>query len=58
MFHNLYDLGDRIKDNETDAGCTCSTHGKAENAYKFVVGKPKGKGQLGRPMRLWDCNIN
>jgi hypothetical protein len=24
-------------------GVTCSTHGKEENAYKILVGKPKGR---------------
>jgi hypothetical protein len=27
------------------------------NAYRFLVGKPEGKGPLGRPRRRWVDNI-
>jgi hypothetical protein len=27
------------------------------NVYKFLVGKPEGKGPLGRPRRRWIDNI-
>jgi hypothetical protein len=27
------------------------------NAYKILVGKPKGRGTLGRPRRRWEDNI-
>jgi hypothetical protein len=35
----------------------CSTHGRDENAYKTLVGKPGGKGPLGRNRRTWEDNI-
>jgi hypothetical protein len=28
-----------------------------KNAYRNLVGKPKGKGPLGRPRRRWEDNI-
>jgi hypothetical protein len=31
--------------------------GEKRNAYKILVGKPEGKGQLGRPRRKWVDNI-
>jgi hypothetical protein len=31
--------------------------GAVRNAYKILVGKPKGKRQLGRPRRRWEDNI-
>jgi hypothetical protein len=30
-----------------------STNGKKRNVYRILVGKPKGKRQLGRPRRRW-----
>jgi hypothetical protein len=30
---------------------------KKINAYRLLVGKPEGKGQLGRPRRRWVDNI-
>jgi hypothetical protein len=30
---------------------------KKRNAYKLLVGKPEGKGPLGRPRRRWVDNI-
>jgi hypothetical protein len=31
--------------------------GKKRNAYRILVGKPEGKGPLGRPRRRWEYNI-
>jgi hypothetical protein len=31
--------------------------GEKGNAYRLLVGKPEGKGQLGRPRRRWMDNI-
>jgi hypothetical protein len=31
--------------------------GKKRNAYRILVGKPEGKGPLGRPRRRWVDNI-
>jgi hypothetical protein len=28
------------------------------NVYRFLVGKPKGKRLLGRPMHRWEYNVN
>jgi hypothetical protein len=38
-------------------GRACSTKGKKRNAYRILVGKPEGKGPLGRPRRRWVDNI-
>jgi hypothetical protein len=35
----------------------CSTNGEKRNAYRILVGKPEGKGPLGRPRRRWVENI-
>jgi hypothetical protein len=32
--------------------------GEERNAYRVLVGKPKGVVALGRPMRRWENNIN
>jgi hypothetical protein len=37
-------------------GKVCSTHGE-KNAYRVLMGKPEGKGRLGRPRRRWDDNF-
>ena len=29
----------------------------SRNAYRVLVGKPEGKGPLGRPRRRWENNI-
>jgi hypothetical protein len=31
--------------------------GTKRNAYRLLVGKPEGKGPLGRPRRMWVNNI-
>jgi hypothetical protein len=31
--------------------------GEKRNAYRILVGKPEGKGPLGRPRRRWVDNI-
>jgi hypothetical protein len=38
-------------------GGPCSTNGEKRNAYRLLVGKPEGKGPLGRPRRRWVDNI-
>jgi hypothetical protein len=35
----------------------CSKNGEKGNTYRLLVGKPEGKGQLGRPSRSWVDNI-
>jgi hypothetical protein len=36
----------------------CSTYGETRNAYRILVGNPKGKRQLGRLIRRWVDNIS
>jgi hypothetical protein len=36
---------------------SCITHGEKRNAYRILVGNPKGKRPLGRPRRRWENNI-
>jgi hypothetical protein len=38
-------------------GDACSTNGEKRKAYRLLVGKPDGKGPLGRPRRRWMDNI-
>jgi hypothetical protein len=38
-------------------GGPCSTNREKRNAYTLLVGKPEGKGPLGRPRRRWVDNI-
>jgi hypothetical protein len=35
----------------------CSTNATKRNAYRLVVGKPRGKRPLGKPRRRWVDNI-
>jgi hypothetical protein len=35
----------------------CSTNGVKRNAYRILVGKPKGRRPLGRPRHRWEDNI-
>jgi hypothetical protein len=37
-------------------GGACSTNGEKRNAYRFLVGKPKGRRSLGRLRRRWVDN--
>ena len=39
-------------------GGECSTCGEGIGMYRVWVGKPEGKGPLGRPRRRWGNNIN
>jgi hypothetical protein len=34
-------------------GGACSTNVEKRDAYRLLVGKPKGKRPLGRPIRRW-----
>jgi hypothetical protein len=38
-------------------GKACSANGENRNACKILVGKPEGKGPLGRPRRRWVDDI-
>jgi hypothetical protein len=38
-------------------GGACSTDGEERGVYRVLVGKPEGKGTLGRPRRRWEDNI-
>ena len=38
-------------------GGTCSTYGGEQSVYRFSVGKPEGKRQLGRHRHRWEDNI-
>jgi 3-oxoacyl-ACP reductase-like protein len=35
----------------------CSIYGERSGAYRVLVGKPEGKGPLGRSRRRWENNI-
>jgi hypothetical protein len=37
-------------------GRACSTHGE-EYTWRVLVGKPEGKGPLGRPICKWEDDI-
>ena len=47
--------GDKIEKNEM--GCACGTYGGEERHMQGLVGKPEGKGPLGRPRHRWEDNI-
>jgi hypothetical protein len=38
-------------------GGACSTNGAKRNVYRILVGKPEGKGPLGRPRRRSEGSI-
>jgi hypothetical protein len=38
-------------------GRACNMHGEKRNAYRTLVGNPKGKTPLGRPRYSWMDNI-
>jgi hypothetical protein len=42
---------------EKEMGGSCSADGEQIGVYRLLVGKPKGKGPLGRPWRRWEDNI-
>jgi hypothetical protein len=48
-------LKDQVKEDEM--GRACSTNGEKRNAYRLLVGMPKGKTSLGKPRRTWVDNI-
>jgi len=48
-------LGDNIEKNEM--GRACSTMGERKGVYRVLVGKPEGKGPLGRSRHRWKDNI-
>jgi hypothetical protein len=48
-------LNDQVKEDEM--GRTCSANGGEEESCRIVVGKPEGKGPLGKPRRRWVGNI-
>jgi hypothetical protein len=40
-----------------EMGRACSKNGGEGNAYRILVGKPKGRRPLGRPRHRWVDNI-
>jgi hypothetical protein len=40
-----------------EIGRTCSTHGEKRNAYRILVGQPKGTRPLARIRHVWEDNI-
>ena len=38
-------------------GRACGAYGEERGAYRVLVGKPEGKGPLGRPRHRWVVNI-
>jgi hypothetical protein len=46
-----------IQVEEDEMGRACSTNGEKRNAYRTIMGKPDGKGPLGRSRRRWVENI-
>ena len=38
-------------------GAAYSMYVEGSGVYRVLVGKPEGKGPLGRPRRRWDDNI-
>jgi hypothetical protein len=42
---------------DDEVGGACSTNGEKRNVYRLLVGKPEGKGPLGRPRRRRINNI-
>jgi hypothetical protein len=58
--HNLYSSPDIIRMIKSRT-MNCAGHvarlGVKRNAYRILMGKPKGKGPLGIPRRRWVNNI-
>jgi hypothetical protein len=52
---HLHCAGDKIEKNAI--GVACSSDGEGRGVYRVLVGKPEGKGPLGRPRRRWEDNI-
>jgi hypothetical protein len=50
-----YNKNDQVKEDEMCRAC--STYGKWK-AYKIIVGKPEGRGPLGRPRRRQENKIS
>ena len=40
-----------------EIGGTCSTYVESRGVYRVLVGKPEGRGPLGRPKLRWEDNI-
>jgi hypothetical protein len=53
--HPIYCAGDKMENNEM--GGACSAHGERRGVYRVLVGKPDGKGPLGRSRGRWGDNI-
>jgi hypothetical protein len=56
MILTHYCAGDKIEKHEM--GGVCSTYGGEERCIERLVGKPEGKGPLGRLRRRLEDNIN
>ena len=56
MFLTTYYLGDQIEKNMKGVAYVARI-GDRRGAYTVLVGKPKGKKPLGRPMPKWEGNI-
>jgi hypothetical protein len=58
--HNLYSSPNIIRMIKSRR-MRCAMHAarirETRNAYRILVGKPEGKGALGRPRRRWVDNI-
>jgi hypothetical protein len=50
-----YKQNNQVKEDEV--GGACSRMGEKRNSYRLLVGKPEGKGPLGRSRRGWVHNI-
>jgi hypothetical protein len=58
--HNLYcspSIIRIIKSRRMTWAVNVARVGENMNAYRILVGKPEGKGPLGRPRRRWEDNI-
>jgi hypothetical protein len=55
LLFTKYYSSDKIR--KTGMGWACGFVGDERDAYRVVVGKPEGNGQLGRQKHKWDYNI-
>jgi hypothetical protein len=58
--HNLYSSPDiirQIKSRRMRWARHVARMGEARKVYRILVGKPEGKGPLGRPRRRWEDGI-